>query len=905
MGEVTEQEIEFLVKETKSILRDLTKNFSAWLDDAFTQKFGPNYWQNVKQTLGRTEDEKRNLASWSKISDLDLFGLLKLAERNYQVLQSIYSVSKDYKSNLQRMKDVRHSLLGHEAAEIIELSSLEDHLITIKRFSEKIKLPQYLLTKVEDLKDRVTQLNLVNKGKLPHPGYIEIKDNNIIPIEQIKNNYPNNFIEFVDKYELTNSQMKAVKNIDTFLKDDSKQCFILKGYAGTGKTFLIGLLVNYLRNCRINSRIMAPTGRAARVIAERFNVGAGTIHRNIYYSKELKQYESKDESGKVTYKWYFSLLNNDNDQGTIFIVDESSMISDVYTENEFIRFGSGKLLSDLLQYINFDGNDNKKKILLIGDDAQLPPVDMNQSPALEDEYLKKNFNLEISSAQLIDVVRQKENSKILELAKIYRNSIENNIQNNFKFIYDNKEITKVEQVNFISKYFEITHKKVDNETILITFTNASAADYNKIIRKTLFNNPSDIQKGDRIIVVKNNYSSLIDIMNGQMGFVMNVSPFSETHPVPLNKGKRESGGKDIVFIELIFRQLEIKFIDTDGTEHILPFMALENLLNNDQAGITSEESKAQYVFFKQRNPNLKPGSIEFKQAIHSDRYFNALHIKYGYAITCHKAQGGSWKNVFVDFAERNTLSTDVLRWGYTAVTRAESYLFTTNTKDHSLLRFLDMSKDDLLDIETEPEFVPMEIDSSSKAIDSRALPENFNTSEKFMEEIFSKVYSILPENCQLIENIHRDFLEQYKFLYEGNKLIVKLHYKNNYKISNVQCSNFPDELVDVKAQIYNLKGDTFAGDDMSEGAQSIDNYKDDSNYIVLKEINDKYKDFGMIISINKVSDYHYPIRVQFNNQSETFNFFLDGKHRLTKFIPVNTDYNKVIFNRVLRIHLTK
>jgi hypothetical protein len=905
MKTISESDIEWLVSNTKSILREIEKEFCYWLRTIFQKEYGKEYWSSIKTSLNKTDDEKRNFDSWKKITDLDLFMLLKLAERKFQVLQKNANISKDFKSVIIQTKNVRHKIEGHQPIEGPSIDELEEYLVTLKRFSTYINLPDHLFKKIEDMKNRTSQLVLVEKGLIPYPGTNDNINSDLRPLNKDDEKFNKSFEKFLSGTELTESQRETVCKLDEFFREDSKQCFILKGYAGTGKTFLIGLLVEYLNYCKINSRILAPTGRAARVIAENYNINAGTIHRNIYYSKELKQYESKDEYGKVTYKWYFSLLNNDSEQGTIFIVDESSMISDVYSENEFIRFGSGKLLTDLLKYVNFDGNDNKKKIIFVGDDAQLPPIDMNESPALDELYISKSFNLEIISSQLVDVLRQKQNSKILELAKSFRNSIDNNIQNNFKFINDDKEIIKLEHVDFIPRYFDVTEKKIDNTSIIITYTNSSAADYNKIIREKLFEDPSLIQKDDQIIVVKNNYSSLIDIMNGQMGFVQSVSPFAERHSVPLNKGKKAEGGRDVIYVDLIFRQLEIKFMDTNGSEHILPFMVLENLLDNPQAGITSDESKAQYVFFKQRYPQLRPGSIDFKKAIQTDKYFNALHIKFGYAITCHKAQGGSWANVFIDFAERNTLSADVLRWGYTAVTRSEEKIYLTNTKDHSLLRPIDMSSDDLLEIGDEPEFLPSEPDGSIQSAHILDLPENFSGDEIFMRKMFHAVYKLLPVGSQLIENIHRPNLEQYKFLYETNRLIIKLHYKKDYKLSNIQCQNFPDDLEDILDKIYGLKGRIFTNSELLENQKIIESFSEDCNYPVLKEIFDRYKEYGMIITPHKISNYHYSIEVQFDDASEIFNYYLDKKQRLKKIIPQSEFYNKVIFNRLLRIHLSK
>ena len=715
-------ELNWLSDETSAVIKSITNHFYKWLENIFLKSLGNQYWEIVKKTLNRTSEEQRNYDSWNSISHLDLLTLLKLADRNSYHFNHLAS-NNEFKSTIRNMKNVRTNFIGHMRAEGVDFDELENYLITIESFSRLIDVPNHVQQRVTDLKNRTTEFKKAGKGLIPYPGDKLEPGIGDAP-STVTNNNVKSFRETFNKATLTPSQIEAIGEIEKFIDNDDEQCFILKGYAGTGKTFLIGGIIKYLDSIHRDYCVMAPTGRATRVLTEQQQVNSSTIHRSIYYIKQLKEYEISNEHGGITYKYYYDIANNENKHGTIFIVDESSMISDIYSENEFIRFGSGRLLFDLLRYINFDGNDNKKKIIFVGDDAQLPPIGMNSSPALDIEYLKDEFNIKCKTSSLTDVIRQKEDSNILKLATEYRDAINQKRSNYLDFTTDEKEIIETDQSNFIKSYFTVTNNKVDASSIVITYSNSSASNYNNIIRETLFPGKNQITIGDQIMVVKNNYSAEIDVMNGQMGKVDSVDPTPELRSVPLNKGNKKSGGKDIIYVNLSFRRMYIKFNDISGIEHNVKFIVLENLLYNSQASITSDESKALYVEFRLRNPQLKPSSDEFKQVLKSDPYFNALQIKFGYAITCHKAQGGAWHNVFIDFSERKGLSTEILRWSYTAITRAEKLLYVTNIPKYSILRPINMDENSIEQINDEPELIEVHLDDRTEE-NKIKLPENF------------------------------------------------------------------------------------------------------------------------------------------------------------------------------------
>jgi hypothetical protein len=578
--------------------------------------------------------------------------------------------------------------------------------------------------------------------------------------------------------KLTPSQEKAVDSIHAFLKDPNSECFVLCGYAGTGKTFLLGGLVKYLQINARDAVLMAPTGRAARVISERHGISANTVHRSIYYLDKLKEYRPDDNP--VTYKFYYELKVSDGDQGTIFIVDEASMISDVYSEQEFIRFGSGKLLSDLFSYLGFDGNDERKKIIFIGDDAQLPPVGMSDSPALDPTYLEEEYHVQINQATLTDVVRQKEGGGILNNATNLRTMIAVNKYPAFEFEVDNQTTFQARREGIISNYSADDPQVVEPTQIIVVYSNAQAADYNTAIRSKLFPGKNEITDGDRIIVVKNSYNHEIDLMNGQMGIVSNVDLSTETRNIPL--GKDKDGKKKHAL--LTFRGVVASFIDIQGKKHDIKCRIVENLLNSKERALTSNESKALYIDFCMRNSSLKPGSAIFKHELKSDEYFNALQVKFAYALTCHKAQGGEWNRVTVDFYGRNDLNKDNFRWCYTAITRAKKHLFAIDPPKKSILEPVNP--------------VPIVIAESEKSQSEKGAV--MDPKEDVKIAIQNLVDSTVSVSC-----IHNTpYHLQYSLTDESSTSKVNIHYNGKNVITKVQVYSGPEEISTIIDQQMNV-----------------------------------------------------------------------------------------------------
>lgn len=339
--------------------------------------------------------------------------------------------------------------------------------------------------------------------------------------------------DFFKRYDLTQSQIELVEKLELFLKSDNK-VFLLRGYAGTGKTFITKGLTEYLAYIKRSYILAAPTGKAAKVIAKKTNSRAYTIHKTIYTTKDIVEYQDILDK---TFKFYYSLAVNENPSDTLYIVDEASMISDIYSEMEFIRFGSGYLLKDFMHYINLDCSDHRKKVVFIGDNAQLLPVGMNFSPALDKKYILENFGFDIEEFELKDVVRQKDDSGILKNTLPIRKSLQKKVFNQLDIDTNFEDIEHIEHENFAQKYIDITNKKIDHQTMVIAYSNASVKEYNDRIRQILFpGSEHEIRVGDKIMSLMNNANYEIFISNGDFGIIEDILSETETrHIVTKNR----------------------------------------------------------------------------------------------------------------------------------------------------------------------------------------------------------------------------------------------------------------------------------------------------------------------------------------------------------------------------------
>ena len=446
--------------------------------------------------------------------------------------------------------------------------------------------------------------------------------------------------------ELNIKQDLALQKIVSFINDKKNdKIFLLKGYAGTGKTYIISNIVKNLWKIKKTAILLAPTGRSAKVISGYCNKEAYTVHKEIFYTKN-----------NFSANLEFSLRVNKH-KNTLFVVDEASMIGT--KRNDGVGLFSQSLLDNIVKYV-YSGF--KCKLLIIGDSAQLPPISSNISYALNEAFLKEEYGKNINSIELTEVVRQDLNSGILSYATLIRDKIENNIFDNIKFkINGFQDIIRVEDGEHLMNLIQDSFNEFGvEETAVIVRSNKRANLYNKGVRDKILFNENIISVGDLLMVIKNNYYWLNNKKN--IGFIANgdIIRIEEIHKLSNIYGFK-------------FAEVKISLVDYPKIKPFDTVLILDSLYINSSS-LNYEELNKLYQEILKDYMNIK---TKYKRhlGVKNNKYFNALQVKFAYSFTCHKSQGGQWNSVFLEFPYLpNGMDEDFFRWLYTAVTRAKSKL---------------------------------------------------------------------------------------------------------------------------------------------------------------------------------------------------------------------------------------
>lgn len=461
---------------------------------------------------------------------------------------------------------------------------------------------------------------------------------------------------------LTRQQQQVFDSIKEFMNSDAS-VFILRGYAGTGKTTMVKVIADYLAQNRLVA-LMAPTGRAARVLAAKTGLNAHTIHKSIYEKACIVSKNVKDIA-ESEFKFVFPIHEEEHEGKLVAIVDESSMVCSRKIEHELFQFGTDNLLEDLLTYVrpSYGG-----KIIFVGDPAQLPPVGESVSNALRAEYFAER-GLKVIEAELTEVLRQKSDSVILKNAMMIRDLLKKNKRNCLLFEEKENDVETISPEEFLNKYLDYRNQSGRHDCVVICFSNEAASRYNRDIRASLYGGDMPLRVNDILLITQNNYR--LGRMNGEFVPVLEIgAKTQQSAPVYVQVGsERKRINITINFVQVVV---------PDGNGNPMQCMLIEDLLTSDKASISIDENRALYINFCMRNPHLKQGTQTFADALMSDMYYNAIRAKYGYAVTGHKCQGGEWGKVFVDYTDRTGLNDDCLRWAYTATTRAQKTLYVTN-----------------------------------------------------------------------------------------------------------------------------------------------------------------------------------------------------------------------------------
>lgn len=475
--------------------------------------------------------------------------------------------------------------------------------------------------------------------------FVYMESEQLLPSQRLIKKFP---------FKPTKGQLRFFTKMDDFLIEESgleryRDCFLLKGYAGTGKTTIISTLIKVLKNYGYKSVLMAPTGRAAKVMSNYSEKIALTIHKKIY-----KQ-TSDAFSGNLTFQRQKNYHDN-----TLFIIDEASMISDD------AEYGNRSLLADLIEFI-FENPGNK--LMLIGDMAQLPPVGKELSPALDKNYMEKNFYMSVFEEELTEVMRQDEQSGILFNATELRDQLK----------------AEKPDISIVSKSyrdtFRMTGEKLEEglryafdkfgqeNTIILTRSNKSAVQYNEFIRRSINFSEEELDAGDRLMVVRNNYSVLDE--DSPAGFIAN-GDFVEL--LKLKKTEEIHGFR--------FADVVLRLTDYEKQPEFEAKIMLDTL-HSASPSLSSEDNRKLYDSVLEDYFYIK-SKKERSEALRKDPYLNALQVKFSYALTCHKAQGGQWSAVFIDqgYLPEEQVNNEFIRWLYTAITRATDEVFLMNFHAH-------------------------------------------------------------------------------------------------------------------------------------------------------------------------------------------------------------------------------
>ncbi|MDU1889102.1 MAG: AAA family ATPase [Dysgonomonas sp.] len=452
-------------------------------------------------------------------------------------------------------------------------------------------------------------------------------------------------------FEPTSEQNIALDKIVDFLflqKDES--IFLLRGYAGTGKSSLLGALVKTMTEFKQKTVLLAPTGRAAKVFSSYANHPAFTIHKKIY-----RQQKYTGDTGS------FGLMDNLY-KDTLFIVDEASMISNDGLDSSY--FGTGRLLDDLIHYV-YSGENCR--MLLIGDSAQLPPVGEEDSPALQTPVLQ-GYGLDVKDALLSQIVRQAESSGILFNATNIRNALKKGKTEKYPKLKLNKftDIKKISGEDLIDEISTAYDRDGLENTMVITRSNKRCNIYNQGVRNRILYREEELSSGDMLMITKNNYfwtekvEGIDFLANGEIVEVLRV--------------RREQELYGFRFLDVL-----VKSIDYDIEIEI---KILLDTLYSDAAGLTRDRAQELFLNVLEDYADLSTRQAKMRR-LKTDPFFNAVQVKFAYAVTCHKAQGGEWTNVFLDlgYISEEHMGINFYRWLYTAITRASSKLYLVNLPD--------------------------------------------------------------------------------------------------------------------------------------------------------------------------------------------------------------------------------
>jgi len=609
---------------------------------------------------------------------------------------------------------------------------------------------------------------------------------------------------------LTPSQKNVLKEIETFLQNKEEKVFSLVGAANSGKTFLIKEIIQLIQKGQGNYELLAPSKRLAEILSRREHTSFTSVYTKIYSGtadKEKEVIKIEDEEYNL---FRFPLRTNDDSPNTVYIIDEAQLISDNFSRLDFFIFGSGKLLSDLKEFTKLDSTE--RKFILIGDDKQI--LNGNRELfALSTPYIETQLGLKKIQIELTEIIKTPEIENILENAIDIRNAISKESFNQFELIEDDESIFQIDNSNF-KIHYEKELLANPLSTLIIRSTNKQVAKMNDWVRRNLFSRKNIIDVGDFILLYNNirvasspAYPDETLISNGEFGRITYVSenieePLLKFYPTGFKlKGRTNPTA-------LRFREVGINFVNLNKEVRI---KISEDFLLSESAEGNPDEFIALMTLFSKRNPTLKRNSDEFVTALRNDPFINAAKIKFGYAVTGHKAQGYKWKNVFVDFETSSGKTNEsYFRWAYTSITRATSKLFLREPP--RITPFDRIEWNDYMSAGATAEKKKLFYYNSNPLISesTQSIIDKFGFTDEVpnLKSFFASTYETLNKSEVVISNaVHGKYKAEYHFSKGSDTAKIIFSYNNSFefKLNTVSNSN-PKEFAEfILSKLYEIE----------------------------------------------------------------------------------------------------
>lgn len=572
--------------------------------------------------------------------------------------------------------------------------------------------------------------------------------------------------EFVG-YHLTSSQQKLVAEIEDFLHNDSDHVFILKGYTGTGKELILRGVVTYLNKIGRSLSLSAPTAKAGfwldKIVGNYKTRIHSTIHSMIYRFDEKKEALTNNPLNKS--RCVFRLRTNEDSLDHVYLISESSILSDVKPNGEYLQYGSGRLLQDLMEYIHPNKKLCSRKVIFIGDDTQLPPVTLKASPALTEKYFKDLYGEDFSVRvfQLTDVVVSQLKNLIVKNAIQIRQELERNRYTRLTLESDTSTMIPLEDRELVAKYLDAFKNVKDDKPIILVSTKELSKQYNELIRRSLFPNKTTVQPGDWIMFTENRMIDHYRVFNGGFAKILNVMDC-------VNSQEKVIGG----YRNLRFRHVELEFINEQGEKVIAECSLLEDILDASGSKKTNED----WIEYLINNP----------------MYTDAIYAQYGYSTTVHKAQGATWSTVFLDTDFYQNIKTRLaFTWLYTGITRARERLYFLNWSDigpNLAGRIPSLSQGDSVEIEdllpSQDSLVEKDEtqNSSDNVLEQVEYPAEY---QEFLQNLAQEIATALSELDITIKKIeHKYYRVRYTFTRDNSVSTVDAVYNKKKEISSIQ-----------------------------------------------------------------------------------------------------------------------